>query len=83
MSAETYARHVANDYSYHRGDDLYAPEVADLMDTVDLLRAVEERLNIDVQNARAAGVTWAVIGKTLGVSHQAVAKRFGKVGKLF
>ena len=66
MSAESYARHVANDYHYHRGDDFYG-KTADLQDTVDLLRAVEERLNIEVQNARAEGVTWAEIGKTLGI----------------
>ncbi len=82
MSAESYAHQVANDYHYHRGDDFYG-DVADLQDTVDLLRAVEERLNIEVQNARANGVTWAVIGKTLGVTHQAASKRFGKLGTLF
>lgn len=77
MSAESYARDIANSYHYHRGEN------ADLQDTVDLLRAVEERLKHEVQNARANGVTWNVIGETLGITRQAATQRFGKVGKLF
>jgi DNA invertase Pin-like site-specific DNA recombinase len=38
----------------------------------------ENKLRQVVEEARAAGATWADIGDALGVSRQAVYKRFGK-----
>ena len=55
----------------------------DLMDPI--LRAQEEidkakaQLHAAVQQARAAGRTWADIGEVLGISRQAAFKRFGEV----
>ena len=46
-----------------------------------MLRSVlEESVEIAVADARADGVTWAKIGDALGVTHQAVIKRYGRGG---
>lgn len=42
-----------------------------------IVRTVEQELRDRVADARAAGCTWQDIGDQLGVSRQAVTKRFG------
>lgn len=39
---------------------------------------LEEVVEVAVADARAEGVTWAKIGDALGVTHQAVIKRYRK-----
>ncbi|MDX2340754.1 hypothetical protein NJC10_03550 [Micrococcus sp. M4NT] len=45
-----------------------------------LRSAVEEAVKLAVADARAESVTWVRIGEALGVTHQAVIKRYGKGG---
>lgn len=40
-------------------------------------REAQESLRAAVQEARAAGLSWAEVGRTLGVTRQAAFKRFG------
>lgn len=47
-------------------------------EAADVLQAAEDRLRDAVTRARSAGVTWEDLAATLGVSRQAVAKRFGR-----
>ena len=41
---------------------------------------IPQEVDRAVADARADGVTWAKIGDALGVTHQAVIKRYGRGG---
>ena len=57
-----------------------AESEARLYDLGVLRSVLEESVEIAVADARADGVTWAKIGDALGVTHQAVIKRYGRGG---
>ncbi|MCK6067034.1 MULTISPECIES: hypothetical protein [Microbacterium] len=50
----------------------------EIREAQDAVRVARERLEAAVDAARAAGRTWADIGKELGMTRQAAFKRFGK-----
>ena len=51
---------------------------AKLYDLGVLRSVLDEVVELAVADARAEGVTWAKIGDALGVTHQAVIKRYRK-----
>lgn len=80
MSANTAAfDHVAA-FRWRQGDPSLADTEARLCDLGVLRSVLEEAVEIAVSDARADGVTWARIGDALGVTHQAVIKRYRKGG---
>lgn len=52
-------------------------DIAEIEAAVAARREAEERVATAVRSARAAGMTWTVVGIALGVSHQAAIKRYG------
>lgn len=82
MSANSAAfDHVAG-FRWRQGDPTLADAEARLCDLGVLRSVLEEVVELTVTDARADGVTWARIGDALGVTHQAVIKRYGKGGGL-
>lgn len=82
MSANSAAfDHVAG-FRWRQGDSSLADTEARLYDLGMLRSVLEEAVEIAVAEARAEGVTWARIGDALGVTHQAVIKRYRKGGGL-
>jgi len=84
MSANSAAFDHVNGFRWRQGDPSLAESEARLYD-LGVLRSVleesvEESVGIAVADARADGVTWAKIGDALGVTHQAVIKRYGRGG---
>lgn len=80
MSANTAAfDHVAT-FHWRQGDPSLADTEARLYDLGVLRSVLDEAVEIAVTDARAEGVTWARIGDALGVTHQAVIKRYRKGG---
>ena len=65
-------------YEPAQGDELPVEEY--LLQRAAVARARSERQVLDaVSAARAAGITWARIGKLLGTSAQAAQQRYGPV----
>lgn len=80
MSANTAAfDHVAA-FRWRQGDPSLAVTEARLYDLGVLRSVLDEAVEIAVADARTEGVTWAKIGDALGVTHQAVIKRYRRGG---
>lgn len=80
MSANSAAFDHANGFRWRVGDPDLADSEAHLYDLGVLRSVLEEAVEMAVADARADGVTWAKIGDALGVTHQAVIKRYRKGG---
>ena len=80
MSANSAAFDHAVSFRWHRGDPSLTDTEARLCDLDVLRSAIDEVVEMTVADARVDGVTWAKIGEALGVTHQAVIKRYGKGG---
>lgn len=80
MSANTAAFDHVEAFRWRQGDPSLAETEARLYDLGVLRSVMEEAVEIAVSDARAEGVTWAKIGDALGVTHQAVIKRYRKGG---
>ena len=80
MSANSAAFDHGNGFRWRQGDPSLAESEARLYDLGVLRSVLEESVEIAVADARADGVTWAKIGDALGVTHQAVIKRYGRGG---
>ena len=80
MSANSSAFDHVNGFRWRLGDPTLADAEAHLYDLGVLRSVLEEAVEIAVADARADGVTWAKIGDALGVTHQAVIKRYSKGG---
>ena len=80
MSANSAAFDHVNGVRWRQGDPSLAESEARLYDLGVLRSVLEESVEIAVADARADGVTWAKIGDALGVTHQAVIKRYGRGG---
>ena len=80
MSANSAAFDHVNGFRWRLGDPALADSEAHLYDLSVLRSVLEEAVEIAVGDARADGVTWARIGDALGVTHQAVIKRYRKGG---
>ena len=82
MSANSAAFDHVNGFRWRQGDPSLAESEARLYDLGVLRSVLEESVEIAVAvaDARAEGVTWARIGDALGVTHQAVIKRYRKGG---
>lgn len=80
MTANTAAFHHVEGFRWRQGDPSLADAEARLYDLGVLRSVLEEAVEMAVADARADGVTWARIGDALGVTHQAVIKRYGKGG---
>lgn len=80
MSANSAAFDYVNGFRWHLGDPALTEAEARLYDLGVLRSVLEEAVEIAVADARADGVTWAKIGDALGVTHQAVIKRYRKGG---
>ncbi len=80
MSANSTAFDYVNGFRWRLGDPALADSEAHLYDLGVLRSVLEEAVEIAVADARADGVTWTKIGDALGVTHQAVIKRYRKGG---
>lgn len=80
MSANTAAFDHVEAFRWRQGDPSLADTEARLYDLGVLRSVLEEAVEIAVADARTEGVTWAKIGDALGVTHQAVIKRYRKGG---
>lgn len=80
MSANSAAFDHAAGFRWRQGDPSLAETEAQLYDLGVLRSVLDEVVELTVADARAAGVTWARIGDALGVTHQAVIKRYGRGG---
>lgn len=80
MSANSAVFDHVNGFRWRQGDPSLAESEARLYDLGVLRSVLEESVEIAVADARADGVTWAKIGDALGVTHQAVIKRYGRGG---
>lgn len=80
MSANTAAFDHVEAFRWRQGDPSLADTEAHLYDLGVLRSVLEEAVEIAVADARTEGVTWAKIGDALGVTHQAVIKRYRKGG---
>ena len=80
MSANTAAFDHVDAFRWRQGDPSLADTEARLYDLGVLRSVLEEAVEIAVAGARTEGVTWAKIGDALGVTHQAVIKRYRKGG---
>ena len=67
-------------FRWRQGDPALSDSEARLYDLGVLRSVLEEAVEIAVADARADRVTWARIGDALGVTHQAVIKRYGRGG---
>ena len=80
MSANTAAFDHVEAFRWRQGDPSLADTEARLYDLGVLRSVLGEAVEIAVADARTEGVTWAKIGDALGVTHQAVIKRYRKGG---
>ena len=80
MSANSAVFDHVNGFRWRQGDPSLAESEARLYDLGVLRSVLEESVEIAVADARADGVTWAKIGDALGVTHEAVIKRYGRGG---
>ena len=80
MSANSAVFDHVNGFRWRQGDPSLAESEARLYGLGVLRSVLEESVEIAVADARADGVTWAKIGDALGVTHQAVIKRYGRGG---
>ena len=80
MSANSAVFDHVNGFRWRQGDPSLAESEARLYDLGVLRSVLEGSVEISVADARADGVTWAKIGDALGVTHQAVIKRYGRGG---
>lgn len=80
MSANAAAFHHIEGFRWRLGDPSLAATEARLYDLGVLRSVLDEVVEMTVADARADGVTWVKIGDALGVTHQAVIKRYGKGG---
>lgn len=80
MSANSAAFAHVNGFRWRVGDPTLADSEAHLYDLGVLRSVLEEAVEMAVADARADRVTWAKIGDALGVTHQAVIKRYRKGG---
>lgn len=80
MSANSAAFEHIVGFRWRQGDPALADSEARLHDLGMLRSVLDEVVELSVADARADGVTWARIGDALGVTHQAVIKRYGKGG---
>ena len=81
MSANTAAFDHVDAFRWRQGDPSLADTEARLYDLGVLRSVLEEAVEIAVAGARTEGVSWAKIGDALGVTHQAVIKRYRKGGE--
>ena len=80
MSANSAAFDHLTGFRWRQGDPSLADTEAKLYDLGVLRSVLDEVVELAVADARAEGVTWAKIGDALGVTHQAVIKRYRKGG---
>lgn len=78
MSANSAAFDHLTGFRWRQGDPSLANMEAKLYDLGVLRSVLDEVVELAVADARAEGVTWAKIGDALGVTHQAVIKRYRK-----
>lgn len=80
MSANTAAFDHVEAFRWRQGDPSLADTEARLYDLGVLRSVLEEAIEIAAAESRTEGVAWAKIGDALGVTHQAVIKRYRKGG---
>lgn len=73
---------AASSFRWWQGNPDMTEEEAALRDAAALRAAADELIEVRVQNARYAGMSWSKIGDALGLSKQGAAKRYGKLGQL-
>ncbi|MCL6423973.1 hypothetical protein Bequi_11380 [Brachybacterium sp. JHP9] len=78
MSANSAAFDHLTGFRWRQGDPSLADTEAKLYDLGVLRSVLDEVVELAAADARAEGVTWAKIGDALGVTHQAVIKRYRK-----
>ncbi|SJN19422.1 hypothetical protein [Luteococcus japonicus] len=78
MSANSAAFDHLTGFRWRQGDPSLADTEAKLYDLGVLRSVLDEVVELAVADARAEGATWAKIGDALGVTHQAVIKRYRK-----
>lgn len=78
MRANSAAFDHVTSFHWHQDDSCLSAPEARLIDLALLRSVLEEVVEVAVADARAEGVTWAKIGDALGVTHQAVIKRYRK-----
>lgn len=76
MSVNSAAFDHALAFRWHQGDPSLAETEARLYDLGTLRSVLDEAIEMTVSDARAEGVTWSKLGDALGVTHQAVIKRY-------
>ena len=81
MSANSAALDHVAAFRWRQGDPSLPDSEARLCDLGVLRSVLEEAVEIAVADARTEGVTWAKIGDALGVTHQAVIKRYRRGGE--
>lgn len=77
MSAQSSAYAHLDAFSWRQGDPDLSDIEAKLCDLAVLRSELDELIEATALHARAEGLTWARLGQALGVTHQAVQKRFG------
>lgn len=80
MSANAAAFHHIEGFRWRLGDATLNGAEARLYDLGVLRSVLNEVIEMAVADARDDGLTWVKIGDALGVTHQAVIKRYGKGG---
>lgn len=80
MSANSAAFDHLTGFRWRQGDPSLPDGEAKLQDLGVLRSVLDEVVELAVADARAEGVTWTKIGDALGVTHQAVIKRYGQGG---
>lgn len=79
MGAESKAWDHANDFNWHVGRPDMTEEEANLLDLSILRKEVDDMIAIRARNAvEVHGLTWAQVGRALGISRQAASQRFGR-----
>lgn len=78
MSTNSAAFDHLTGFRWRQGDPSLADTEAKLYDLGVLRSVLDEVVELAVADARAEGVTWAKVGDALGVTHQAVIKRYRK-----
>ena len=69
---------VLKQQTYNIGAAEYRQEVEDLHDLALSLASIEQQIAATVTKCRTEGVTWAEIGRALGVTRSAAQQRFGR-----
>ena len=79
MSAESNAWSHLDDFRWNVGRDDVTNEEANLMDLAVLRSELDDMITIRARNAvEVEGLSWAQVGRALGISRQAASQRFGR-----